>query len=201
MANKNIYMGSNSTANILVNRKVDQDWEILAKTHATAYDSINGKMLTRSHKRYDQTTINEIKKRFRNLKLLALKHAPHTLDDIKYLEECSILNTKGVLSDKNYLSIIRGITIHNGLNPNLVMTIEQKVNQAEGIQKRPNMINPFINTQKHKKTGLFDLFPPPKSNKNPLQQFMRLPTKRQHKQTRKRQNSPNNIIKKMLGFK
>jgi len=130
---KNVYMGiERSVAGIPTHGKVNEDWEILANIYATAYDEINGQLLTRIPHKYDKATIKEIKSRFRVLKLLAKKYAPHLLDEIQYIEKLTLANAQGRISDREFLERLRSYIISRGLDPKLVALIELKINQAEG---------------------------------------------------------------------
>ena len=56
---KNIYMGSDSTAKLPIFGRVDTGNEIALNAIATAYDSLNSKMLTRQLGLYDETSLIE----------------------------------------------------------------------------------------------------------------------------------------------
>lgn len=135
---RNVYMGVGvSTAGIPTRGKVDEDWELLLNTYATAYDAINNKMLTRIPGKFDPTTKKEVRGRFRILKFLARKYAPHLLDEIAYLEKLSIAHLEGKLSDREYLQRLRNYMISKGISPKLIHLVEMKINEAEGLRNPP----------------------------------------------------------------
>ncbi len=121
-----------SVAGIPTHGKVNEDWELLTNLYATAYDEINGQLLTRTPQKYDPATIKELRGRFRILKLLARKYAPHLLDDIQYIEKLTLANAQGKINDREFLERLRAYIISRGLDPKLVALIELRINQAEG---------------------------------------------------------------------
>jgi len=173
---KNIYMGVGSVAGIPTHGKVNEDWEILANLYAQAYDAINEQLLTRTPHKYDKATIKEIRSRFRVLKLLARKYAPHLLDEIQHIEKLTLANAQGKISDREFLERLRSYIISRGLDPKLVALIELKINQAEGhipnLRQRAMRRAPMMPTPR----------PPPKPKK-----------------LKKKPPSPFDVIRSMFG--
>jgi len=151
--NKQVYMGPNSTAGIFTQGKVDTDWEVLMNLYGTAYDSLDGQMLTQNPKRLDKATINEVKGRFLVIKNIAKKHAPQKLETIRKIESITISNIKGNLSDKVALDRIKIIIHQNSRTPNqMLQNVEHKINIAQGMSQRQNDFNnPFSNLMQQQK--------------------------------------------------
>lgn len=125
-------MGSGiSTAGIPVQGVVDRDWEILNTAYAVSYDATNNILLTREPKKFRKTTVDAVKRRFALLQLLAKKHAPETLDEIKYLRDLSVAHLQGNMSEKEYLLRIRFYLLKKGTNHQMVSAIERKIMEAE----------------------------------------------------------------------
>lgn len=128
---KNVYMGKDSTAKIPTRGKVNEDWEILLNTYATAYDAINGIMLTRVPGQFDKTTVKEVRGRFLVLRRLAKKYAPEVLPAVEQLEDLTLRHVKGEISDYQFLRSIRAIVMRYGLSPDLINLVEAKIRFAE----------------------------------------------------------------------
>jgi hypothetical protein len=137
--NRNIYMGPKSTAKLPVRGRVDEDWEILLNTFATAYDAANNIMLTRSPGVFDPATDRELRGRFAILKLLAKKHSPDKLNAIKYLEKLSLDNLHGKLPDRVFLQKVREVCRKEGLRQDLINQAERNINAAERATRQSNM--------------------------------------------------------------
>lgn len=137
MKKRNVYMGPNSTAGIIVHGKVNEDWEILLNTYATAYDAINSIMLTRQPGVFDRTTAQELHGRFAVLKMLAKRYAPEKLPVINELERLSLDHLKGKLSDREFLRRIRSLVRKHGMSEDLINYVEAQIQAAEMIKKPP----------------------------------------------------------------
>lgn len=138
--NKNVYMGPNSTAGILVDGKVNEDWEILLTVYATAYDSINNHMLTRVPGHFDPTTEREVRGRFWVLKRLAKKYAPEELPVIEKLEKLSLDHLNGKISDREFLRRLRSLVRSRGIREDLIDYVEARIDAAERMQPH-NIVN------------------------------------------------------------
>lgn len=132
-----MYMGINSTAKIPTRGKVDEDWEILLNTYATAYDAINNIMLTRTPGVFDRTTVREVRGRFLVLKRIARRYAPERLQIIERLEELAVARVKGEITTEQYLRSIRALATRYGLRRDMVDLVEARIRAAE-------MVNPGI---------------------------------------------------------
>ena len=161
MPNKNIYMGPFSTAKLPAQGKINEDWEILLDTYATAYDSVNNIMLTRTPGAFDPTAEREILGRFAVLKILAKKYKPSKIPVINKLEKLALDNFRGKISDKQYLRLLREITRKEGLNQELIMLAERNIDAVERMQAPFKKIN---NYQKHV-SPVQDLFRPQGPNR------------------------------------
>lgn len=129
--NKNVYMGPNSTAGILVDGKVNEDWEILLTVYATAYDSINNYMLTRIPGQFDPTTEREVRGRFWVLKRLAKKYATEELPTIEKFEKLSLDHLNGKISDHEFLRRLRSLVRSRGISEDLINYVEARIDAAE----------------------------------------------------------------------
>ncbi|WP_456477596.1 hypothetical protein [Geoglobus ahangari] len=135
MKKRNVYIGPNSTAGIIVHGKVNEDWEVLLNTYATAYDAINSIMLTRQPGVFDRTTVEELHGRFAVLKMLARRYAPELYNVIEQLEDLSVKHLKGQISDKEFLRRIRGLARRHGLSEDLINYVEAQIQAAEMVRK------------------------------------------------------------------
>jgi len=147
---KNVYIGPDSTAGILIHGKENEDWEILLNTYATAFDSLNNIMLTRVPGRFDPTTEREIRGRFWVLKRLAKKYAPETLPAIEQLEKLSLLHLQGKISDADFLRRIRSIVRKYGLSEELIDYVESRIQAAESMYSNsPDIVQVFFGIPRH----------------------------------------------------
>lgn len=137
-------MGPNSTAGIFSKGEIDTDWEVLMNVYGTAYDSLDGMMLTKDPHKLDQATINEVKGRFFILKKLAKKHCPQKLETIKRIEQITYDNIKGKISDPVAQNKIRSIIHQQRMSNSLLDGVELKINIAQGMaQTIPQQKNNF----------------------------------------------------------
>lgn len=120
-----------STAGIPTRGKVDEDWEILENTYATAYDAINKFLLSRNPKKLIPRNIDLINKRFKVLYKLAEKHAPRLIPVIRQLHKLAVAHARGQINDRQYLAEIRRITMQAGLSTMLIDLVERHVDAAE----------------------------------------------------------------------
>lgn len=148
MPRNNIYMGQQSTAKLPVHGRIDEDWEFLMSNFSLAYDAVNAIMLTKTPGRFDPTTEKEIKARFAMEKSIARRRDPSKLKLIEHVEQLSLANLYGRLSDKAYLRKIREIHRKAGLSEDLINLAEHKIDMAERSPAHPRI-----------KTGV----PPPKN--------------------------------------
>lgn len=132
----NIYMGPGSVAGLPTSGRVNQDWEILLKCYATAYDSQNEMMLSPQREKFNPTTLGEIKRRFADLKRLARKYSPHKLRTVEALEKLAIANHTGKIGDRAYVHRLRLLSLQHGVNPMFLDQAEARINAAEGFQQR-----------------------------------------------------------------
>jgi hypothetical protein len=109
--------------------KVNTDLEILKDTYATAYDAMNNIMVDRTGT--DPSTLSEVRYRFKELKRLAREYAPEKLKYIEKLEMYSIAHLEGKLSEKEYLEAIRTVSELNGVQPDMLYSIEGRVGSLE----------------------------------------------------------------------
>lgn len=137
--NKNIYMGPDSTARLPIFGKVDTDNEICLNAIATAYDALNGKMLTKQFGVYDKTTPTEINGRFGILRMLCRRYAPNKLSIVNNIQNVITEHFKGNISDSQALALLQNISNKNNLNPNVLNIAALHIDQAEQM----NMFNPF----------------------------------------------------------
>lgn len=157
---RRVYMGADSIAGIPIeNNDVNTDWEILLNLYATAYDSLDGIMLTNTQGVYDEATINEVKGRFLILYKLARKYAPEVKDEIKEIGNIVVNNLKNKISDKDALKRMRKILIKNGIPLDKIKEVEYMIDNAQfgaGINlnikpmKFPKLFSGFTNKQKSK---------------------------------------------------
>ncbi len=117
--------------------KANQDWEVLLKCFATAYDSHNPVMLTSTPGKFNPTTLNEIKTRFADLKRLSRKYCPEKLRTVESIERMALENHTGKLSDRVYLNKLRFTAASNGANIPMLDQMEMQINAAEGQGHRP----------------------------------------------------------------
>lgn len=136
-------MGSRSTAKIPIVNKVNTGNEICLNAIATAYDALNGKMLTRQLGVYDQANIKSINGKFHVLRMLCSKHAPSKLIVIDRIHKITTDNLKGIISDQQAINMLQQIINNYNLNPNLLNIAAIHINQAEEINFDPFGINMF----------------------------------------------------------
>lgn len=140
---------------------IDQDWEILNETYATAYDSLNNMMVTDG--KYQRLSVGKLKTMFSKLRSLARKYAPDKMHVIDRLEMYSLAHANGKLTDREFLVAVRTVAEANGLDTSLIAMAEMRVNTVEArIEKKP--YNPFIYSDKPIKPrgmmpGFFPLTP------------------------------------------
>lgn len=202
-------MGPGSTAGIFAQGEIDTDWEVLMNVYGTAYDSLDGVMLTRDPHKLDPATINEAKGRFLILKQLAKKHCPEKLEIIKRIEQITFENIRGNISDADAQNKIRSIIHQQKISNPLLDNIEFKINMAQGIaqgnmfnfNKKDSFINPIAQfvkqtqqkpkkaaSSKRKEGSLIPSFPSPRKRE-------RLPTVADFfKQQPKGQKQPENPV-------
>lgn len=194
MQNKNVYMGMQSTAKIPTKGPVDTDLEVLLNMQATAYDAINGRMLTRTPGRFDAASKKEINGRFSVMRLLCRKYAPEKLRVVDELQRIVFLNLEGKIPDSTATRKIKDVCIRHGLNPSMADQVIVQVDMAEMQHKQH-------------KTGSMDMFSifkqkpqkPTQQSKqqikreviNPLNSFMKNMMNMEQKQ---QQNHPMNIF-------
>lgn len=142
---KNIYMGANSTAKLPVFGKVDTDNEICLNAIATAYDSLNSRMLTRQPGVFDKTTPAEINGRFSVLRLLCRNYAPDKLIVVNEIHKVVMEHYKGNINDAQAINLLQSIISKYNLNPGILNVASLHINQAE------QMANSFG-------LGMFSLF-------------------------------------------
>ena len=146
--NKRVYMGPNSTAGIFSRGAINEDWEVLMNVYGTAYDSLDGVMLTRDPGRLDKATVMEVRGRFLILKKLAKKHCPSKLHKIERIEQICLGNIRGHNTDAQAHAQIRQLTASDRkINNPLLNGIEAKVNAAQS-QANFNFTHPIANLMK-----------------------------------------------------
>ena len=206
-------MGPGSTAGIFAQGEIDTNWEVLMNVYGTAYDSLDGVMLTRDPHKLDPATINEAKGRFLILKQLAKKHCPEKLEIVKRIEQITFEIIRGNISDADAQNKIRTIIHQQRISNPLLDSIEFKINMAQGaaqgnmfnLNKKDTFINPLAQfmkqtQQKPKKAApskrkeglLIPSFPSPRKGE-------RLPTVADFfKQQPKGQKQPENPVAAFL---
>ena len=129
--------------------RVNTDLEILKDTYATAYDAMNNVMVDRTS--VDPTTHSEVKYRFKELKRLAREYAPEKLGYIEKLEMYTMAHLAGKLSEREYLEAIRTVSELNGVQPEMLYSIEGRVDRLEhrNVQAPPSFI-PVLNVPQFK---------------------------------------------------
>ncbi len=157
--NKNIYMGSDSTAKIPVKDKVDTDYEILLNIFSTGYDALNNIMLTKKPGVFNKTSLSEVNSRFGILRMLCSRYSPKILPVIDEIYSIIQSNYNGFISDIQALMMMRDICSRYNMNTSLLDQAIMRVNNAE-----------LIRSHQHKsKNGFNEMFPfwiQPQHNKN-----------------------------------
>ena len=157
--NKNIYMGSDSTAKIPVTDKVDTDYEILLNIFSTGYDALNNIMLTKKPGVFNKTNLSEVNSRFGILRMLSSRYSSKMLPVIDEMYGIIQSNYNGLIPDSQALLLMRDICIRYNLNTSLLDQAIMRINNAE-----------MIRAQHHKpNNGFNEMFPfwiQPQNNKN-----------------------------------
>lgn len=159
-------MGVGSTAKIPIQGDLNEDWELLLKSYAVSFDSLNANMLTPEAGKFKQTSANHVKAEFYRIKLLCRKHAPHKLKEIEKLERISLANISGRISDKKALAEIRAIGLYSNVSPSLFFMAEQQINAAENVNNPKKMpgLKMYKETAKYKPMSVSPLKPRKKYN-------------------------------------
>ena len=136
-------MGLQSTAQIPIFGKVDSDNEICLNAIATAYDALNDKMLTKTTGIFKNTNIATINGRFGMLRMLCRKYAPSKSIFVDRIHKIVIDNFHNKISDAQALSLMNNTCKQHNINPGILNIAAMHINQAEMIQKPPNLPNPL----------------------------------------------------------
>ncbi len=137
---KNIYFGKNSIAQIPCTNKIDSKRELVLGGFATAYDSLNSKMLTRNFGQYDKTTTGEINGRFLILKKIAERENPSAIPKLNKLQKIAIANNQGKISDSKAFFEIEKIS-SGTINKNLLNLAKIKIDVADRYSYIGRMIS------------------------------------------------------------
>jgi len=162
----NIYMGENrSIARIPTKGKVNDPTEVFGAGYATAFDAVNGRLLTRKPGKFDDATIREINGRFAVVKLLCRKNCPSRMPAIEKLHSLTISHIKGRISESAFIRQIREIGQRYNVDMSYTNLIEQRINMAEMQKHGRNMMppNPFL---KGKQNDVFEIKNPFLQNRN-----------------------------------
>lgn len=159
----------------------------MLKAYSIGYDMHNDIMITPFPGKYDETSITEIRTRFRELKRIAKKHAPGKYRTIESIEKMCYENHKGNISDKVFLHRLRLMAVSNGVSPAMIDQQEARINIMESQHAGTIKKNPFIGKFDGRKKILKEFGAPQK---------LRLPLK-----TPSRGPDHKKLIRRMFGVK
>lgn len=126
-------MGFDSTAHLPVFGKVDTGNEICLNAIATAYDSLNGQMLTRMPGSFNKTTLDLVNKRFSILRMLCRKHSPGKLSIIEEIYSIAADHARGKINYDNALFYLNNVIVKHKLDPGILNIASYNIDHAEQV--------------------------------------------------------------------